>query len=200
MGGVELLRKVIVSADRALHDGGEKGDEQGVLAQVGRRLGFAAVHVDDVGGGAEGVEGDTQGQDEGGDGQSALGEQSQHVIDGSDRKARVLQHRQNTEVEDKPPDQHTEALLLPLCLVGLTGILVHVGLMGGYVVLVGLGAALHDPRQEEGGEDGGEDEGQIPAPRRGVEQGACGEQYHPLRPLGQEVVQKHRHRRKYEEG
>ena len=80
------------------------------------------------------------------------------------------------------------------------GVLVHVGLVGGYVVLVGLGAALHDPRQEEGGEDGGEDEGQIPAPRRGVEQGACGEQYHPLRPLGQEVVQKHRHRRKYEEG
>ena len=200
MGGVELLGQVIVPADGALHDRREEGDEQGVLENIRGRLSLAAVHVDDVGGSAEGVEGDTQGEDEGGDGQGAFGEQSQHVVDGGHRKARVLQYRQDAEIEDQPSKEHAVALFLTGVLVGLPLLLGHVGLVGGYVVLVTSRVVLHDPRQEVGGEDGGENEGQVPAPRLGVEQAAGGQQDDPLSPFRHQVVQEYRDRREYEKG
>ena len=198
--GIELLGQLVVPTDGALHDRREKGDEQGVLENIRGSLGLAAIDVDDVSGGAEGIEGNAQGQKQVGNGQGAFGEQPQQVVDGGYGKARVLQHRQDAEVEDKSPDQHTVALLFSCRLVGLTGILVHVGLMGGYVVLVPLGVVLHDPRQEKGGEDGGEDEGQIPAPRRGVEHGTGHQQNAPLPLVGEKVVQKYRDPREYEKG
>ena len=200
VGGIELGRQIVIAADRPLHDRGEEGDEQGVLAEIGRRLGLASVDVDKVGRGAEGVEGDAQGQDEGRDRQGACGEQPQDIVDNGHGKTRVFQHREDAEIEDQPRHQNAEALLLPRRLVGLAGILVHVGLVGGYVVLVGLGAALDHSRQEEGGEDGHQDEGQIPPSRRGVEEDACGEQYHPLTSLGHEVVEQYRDRREEQEG
>ena len=200
MGGIKLHGQIVIPADRPLHDRREEGDEQGVFAEVSRRLRLASVDVNEIGGGAEGVKGDAQREDERGDRQRVWGEQSQDIVDDGQSKARVFQHRQDAEVEDQPRRQDTEALLLPRRLVGLAGVLLHVGLVGGYVVLVGLGAALDDPRQEESGEDRYQYKGQIPPSRRGVEESACGEQYDPLTSLGHKVVEQYRDRREEQEG
>ena len=108
---IKLMSELIVHTDRSLDDLGEERHEQQELERIALRLDLLAVNVHDVAHALEGVERDTQRQEElERRSREVDAERAEDVVERAGEEVVILQKREDTEVEDQA-ERHDPALL-----------------------------------------------------------------------------------------
>ena len=108
---IKLMGELIVHTDRSLDDLGEERHEQQELERIALRLDLLAVNVHDVAHALEGVERDTQRQEElERRSREVDPERAEDVVERAGEEVVILQKREDTEVEDQT-ERHDPALL-----------------------------------------------------------------------------------------
>ena len=103
VAGDELVVHVLVADDGTGDELGEEGDVAGEVHQAVGGLAVVPIHVDEVGHGLEGVEGDADGQ---GDAHVRQAGEGRDLLERPDEQARILKHTQGRQVNDDAEDQN----------------------------------------------------------------------------------------------
>ena len=190
MLGIELVRQLVVHADRALNDLREEGHEQRELADVALGGHFFAVDVEHVAHGLERVKRDAQRQQ-----QPDVAERDRQPhgrkerLHGLGKEVIVFEHGEDAEVQQQDGDHERLAAGLAALFVRLTLLALPVLLVRGDGLLHVRGHSVHAAGAEVGRERRHDDKAHVAQAHERVKRVAADQQHHPLKPLRHEVVQ-----------
>lgn len=145
--------QIVIAADGPLHNGREERDKQRVSGYIALCLCLAPVYVYDIGGRPEGVEGDTEREQQGGRPDIPGAEQSPDASGDGQSKAGVLQHCQYGEIQHKAEDQYPAAYALSGGAARFALLARQFRPCGGKRRRIAVGVRLHPACGGVGGED-----------------------------------------------
>ncbi len=180
----ELGLELVVAVDRPLDHLGEPAGEEGVFQKIPLGLHPPPVHVDEVAGGLEDIEGDSQGQQQA-QGPEYLGnaEKAEEAVCRPQPGIQVFEEGQGGEIQDQGPGQyHPPPALAPLFDGG--------AVLGPLVQLRPLPAAedLHTAGGGEGQRDGRQQVCSRPDAVGQIEERAGGQEDQPAVFFRQQIV------------
>ena len=187
---IELVRQLVVHADRALNDLREEGHEQRELADVALGGHFFAVDVEHVAHGLERVKRDAQRQQ-----QPDVAERDRQPhgrkerLHGLGKEVIVFEHGEDAEVQQQDGDHERLAAGLAALFVRLALLALPVLLVRGDGLLHARGHGVHAACAEVGRERRHDDKAHVAQAHERVKRVAADQQHHPLEPLRHEVVQ-----------
>ena len=187
---IELVRQLVVHADRALNDLREEGHEQRELADVALGGDLLAIDVQHIAHGLERVKRDAQRQQ-----QPDVAERDRQPhgreerLHGLGKEVIVFQHGKDAEVEHQDADHECLAAGLAALFICLAFLALPVLLVRGDGLLHARGHGVHAAGAEVGRERRDDDKAHVPQAHERVKRVAADEQHHPLEPLRHQVVQ-----------